>query len=207
MNVTRKALPVLGFVSVMAWSEIVHWRASRAEVPAARPARSEAVVVLGYRNRSSERANALNRWRVRAALRSVDEALPSSVLVCSGGVTSKTGAVSEASLLARYAVAELGFAGHVLLEERSRSTWENVRNVIPLLENVDQVKIVSNPLHAQKARLYLRRLRPDLAGRLVRAADYRFGEAWAIKPLFALYGLRTLARARRNLVADDTLVQ
>jgi uncharacterized SAM-binding protein YcdF (DUF218 family) len=207
VSVTRKTLPALGLAAVIAWSEIVHWRASRAGVRAARPARSEAVVVLGSRNRSSERANALNRWRVRAALRSVDQAVSSSVLVCSGGVTSRDSPVSEASLLARYAVVELGFPGRVRLEQRSRTTWENVRNVIPLLENVDQVKFVSNPLHAQKARLYLRRQRPDLAGRLVRAADYRFGEAWPVKPWFALYGLRALARARRKLVALDTVAQ
>jgi hypothetical protein len=106
--------------------------------------------------------------------------------------------VSEAALMARYA-AERGFAGPVRLDEHSRTTWENVQNVLPMIEDVDQIKIVSNPLHGQKARLYLRRLRPDLAERLVRADDHRFGEAWPLKPVFALHGLRSLARARRNL--------
>jgi uncharacterized SAM-binding protein YcdF (DUF218 family) len=155
------------------------------------------VVVLGYKNARGDRANALNRWRVRAALRSIDPTLASSVLVCSGGSTSVS--VSEAALLARYAVTERGFTGTVQLEEQSRSTWQNVENVIPLIEHADQIKIVSNPLHAQKARLYLRHQRPDLGERLVRAADYRLGEAWPIKPLFALYGLRDLARSRRSL--------
>jgi uncharacterized SAM-binding protein YcdF (DUF218 family) len=197
-------LLVIGLFGLSAWGEVVHWRASRALVRAPWPARSEAVVVLGCRNRRGDRANALNRWRVRAALRSVDHTSPSSILVCSGGMTSSTNSVSEAALLARYAVSERGFAGTVRLDERSRSTWENVRNVIPFVEDVDQIKIVSNPLHGQKARLYLRHLRPDLAERLVRAADYRLGEAWPIKPLFALYGLRTLARARRNLALERT---
>jgi len=196
---TRKKLVILGLFGLAAWGELVHWRASRAQAHERLPARSEAVVVLGYRNTRGNRANALNRWRVRAALRSIDPTMGSSILVCSGA--SGTGPVSEAALLARYAVEERGFTGTVRLEERSRSTWQNVENVIPLIEHADQIKIVSNPLHAQKARLYLRRQRPDLADRLVRAADYRLGEAWPVKPLFALHGLRDLARSRRSLVA------
>jgi hypothetical protein len=200
MPVTRRALAVVGLVGLVGWGEIVHWRASRALVHKRRSARSEAVVVLGYRNTRGTRANALNRWRVRAALRSIDHMVPSSVLVCSGA--SGAASVSEAAALARYAIGERGFTGTVRLDEQSRSTWQNVRNVIPLIEDVDQIKIVSNPLHALKARLYLQHLRPDLAERLVRAADYRPGEAWPIKPLFALYGLRDLARCRRNLAQN-----
>jgi uncharacterized SAM-binding protein YcdF (DUF218 family) len=188
---------VLGLFGLVVWGEFVHWRASRAQTRTRLPARSEAVVVLGFRNTRGDRANALNRWRVRAALRSIDPTLASSILVCSGA--SGAASESEAALLARYAVAERGFTGTVRLEERSRSTWQNVENVIPLVEHVDQIKIVSNPLHAQKARLYLRHQRPDLAERLVRAADYRLGEAWPVKPLFALYGLRDLTRSRRSL--------
>ncbi|WP_245746529.1 YdcF family protein [Nocardia altamirensis] len=188
------ALGLCGFVG---WGEFVHWRASRAEVGARPGARSEAIVVLGFRNGRGARANALNRWRVRAALRSIDRAVGNSILICSGG--SDAGAVSEAALLARYAVAERGFAGPVQLEDRSRSTWQNVENLIPLIEHVDQIKFVSNSLHAQKARLYLRHQRPDLAARVVRAADYRLGEAFPLKPLFALYGLRDLTRAERSL--------
>jgi len=194
---TRMKLPVLGLVGLVAWGEFVHWRASRAQAHERLPARSEAVVVLGYRNTRGDRANALNRWRVRAALRSIDPTVASSILVCSGA--SGAASVSEAALLARYAVDECGFTGTVRLEEQSRSTWQNVEHVLPLVEHVDQIKIVSNPLHAQKARLYVRHLRPDLAERLVRAADYRLGEAWPVKPLFALYGLRDLARSKRSL--------
>ncbi|WP_328607630.1 YdcF family protein [Amycolatopsis sp. NBC_00345] len=194
----RKPLVIFGIFGLVAWSEFVHWRASRALVHEHLSARSEAVVVLGYRNTGSNRANTLNRWRVRAALRSIDPALAGSILVCSGGA-AHADSVSEAALLARYARAECGFTGEVRLEERSRSTWQNVENVIPLIEDADQIKIVSNPLHALKARLYLHHQRPDLAQRLVRAADYRLGEAWPVKPLFALYGLRALAQGKRGL--------
>jgi hypothetical protein len=91
--------------------------------------------------------------------------------------------------MAAYAVEQRGYSGKVVLEEESRTTWENVVNAIPLVEDAD--RIVSNSLHAQKARRYLHRLRPDLARRLVRADDYRPGEWAPLKPFFAVYGLRT----------------
>jgi hypothetical protein len=73
--------------------------------------------------------------------------------------------------------------------------------VVLLLAVAGLVVLVLAPLHAQKARLYLQIQRPDLASRLVRAADYRVGEWAPLKPLFALYGLRDLAETRRNLAA------
>ncbi|MGA6164139.1 YdcF family protein [Amycolatopsis magusensis] len=190
-----KRTVLLGFAALLGWGEVVHWRASRALVHPPKPARSEAVVVLGYRDRRGDRANALNRWRVRAALRSIDPALD-SVLICSG---AGAGPVSEAELMARYAVAECGYTGGVRLEDQSHSTWQNIRHLARLIGDADQVKIVSHPLHAQKARLYLHHQRPDLAARLVRGADYRPGEAFLLKPLLAAHGLRQLARGRRHL--------
>jgi hypothetical protein len=101
--------------------------------------------------------------------------------------------------MADYAKSVLEFDGTVLLEDQSTTTWENITNVIPLLEDVDRIKIASQPAHALKARAYLRRQRPDLAERLVRADDYRPGEWTFVKPLLALYGLWTL----RGLTADE----
>lgn len=48
------ALGAVGFVIL--WAEVVHWRASRSLTSPDRGG-SEAVVVLGYRNRRSEHAN------------------------------------------------------------------------------------------------------------------------------------------------------
>jgi hypothetical protein len=96
--------------------------------------------------------------------------------------------------MADYAKSVLEFDGTVLLEEQSATTWENITNVIPLLEDVDHIKIASQPAHALKARAYLRRQRPDLAERLVRADDYRPGEWVVVKPLLRL--LRTLGTPR-----------
>lgn len=176
---------------VLLWDEVVNWRGG-----------SEAVVVLGFRNLSQKRANGLNRWRVRAALRSIDPDATSSRVVFCGGASDRV-APSEAALMARYAVEERDFTGEVSLEERSRTAWENVHCAIPLIEHAHRIKIVSEPLHALKARLYLKHQRPDLARRLVRGEDYRPGEWSILKPLLAGYGLFDLSRARKNLAGPE----
>lgn len=188
-------------VAALTWGEWLNWRWSRVLV-GHRDGGSVAVVVLGFRN-PGPTANLVNRWRVRAGLRSVaaDDARKSRVIF-SGGAVGVGAGVTEAQLMADYARLVLEFDGTVLLEDRSTTTWENITNVIPLLEDVDRIKIASQPAHALKARAYLRRQRPDLAERLVRADDYRVGEWMAVKPLLALYGLWTL----RVLEADERIV-
>ncbi len=147
--------------------------------------------MLGFRNRG-DRANYLNRYRVRAGLRSLDPTVTHSVLVLCGG--SVGGDTSEAELMARYARTERGYTGSIRIDAESTSTWENIQNVIPLVEDVDSITIVSNSLHAEKGRAYLWRVRPDLAQRLRRGRDYRFGEIAVVKPLAAVVGLRNLSR-------------
>ncbi|MEU3369244.1 YdcF family protein [Streptomyces sp. NPDC006660] len=184
----RLGLAIVG-AAALAWGEWVNWRWSRALVGSGTGA-SEAVVVLGFRN-PQPTANFINRWRVRAGIRSVAADGPGPTrVIFSGGVTG-TGA-PEAQLMADYAKAALSYDGTVLLEDRSTTTWENITNVIPLLEDVDRIKFASQPAHALKARAYLRRQRPDLAERVVRADDYRPGEWMIGKPLLALYGLWSL---------------
>lgn len=175
--------------AVLAWGEWMNWRWSRALV-GDREGTAEAVVVLGYRN-PQKSANAVNRQRVRAGIRSVAaDRVPSTRVIFTGGATG--GAATEARVMADYARRVLAFEGTVVLEEASGTTWENITNVIPLLEDADRIKIASQPAHAFKARAYLRRQRPDLATRLVRAGDYRLGEWTVLKPLLALYGLWSL---------------
>lgn len=191
----RTALALAG-AAALAWGEWLNRRWSRALMggegasEAVSETASEAVVVLGYRN-PQPTANFINRWRVRAGIRSVAaDCAGGTRLIFSGGATS--GHAAEAHLMVAYAKSVLEFGGMAILEDRSTTTWENVANVIPLLEEADLIKIVSQPAHALKARAYLRRQRPDLAQRLVRADDYRLGEWMVAKPLLALYGLWTL---------------
>ncbi|MEV0738677.1 YdcF family protein [Streptomyces sp. NPDC050549] len=184
-------------VVVLAWGEWLNRHWSRTLV-GENGGDVEAVVVLGYRN-PQPTANFINRWRVRAGVRSItDDGAHDTRVILSGGTTTHCG-ISEARLMANYARSVLKFGGTLLLEEESATTWENVTHVIPLLEDADRIKIASQPAHALKARAYLRRQRPDLAKRLVRADDYRPGEWLIVKPLLALYGLWTL----RGLKADE----
>jgi hypothetical protein len=176
-----------GVLVALAWSEWMNWRWSRTLVGTASGG-SEAVLVLGYRN-PQPAANVVNRWRVRAGIRSLD-GRGRSCIVFSGG--SSGGGPSEAALMADYAARVLGRTHGFELEENSGSTWENVANSIPLLEGFDRIKVVSNPPHALKARAYLWRQRPELAQKLVRSGDYRFGEHVMLKPILACYGLWTL---------------
>ncbi|MFI9533985.1 YdcF family protein [Nocardia fusca] len=189
---TSRVLLIAG-VAVLAWGEWVNWRSSRRLVGSATGA-SEAVVVLGFRN-AAPTVNALNRWRVRAGLRSCDPRLDTLMVFCGGAVA---GARTEAELMAAYA-RERGWSGPVALDSTSRSTWENIENALALIDAADLIKIVSTPLHAEQARRYLAVMRPDLADRLVRGAEYRFGEWTFLKPLFAVLGYAKRARVSAPL--------
>lgn len=179
-----------GLVALLTFGEVTHWWASRRRLGSGTSAgRREVIVVLGYKNRG-RRANSMNRSRVRAALRSLDLAAPESMLVFCGGPVS--GKRSEAELMEDFARRALGYTGPTELERASTSTWENIQNAIPLIEAADTIKIVSNSLHAEKGRAYLWKLRPDLASRLVRAADYRPGELIFVRPFAAVLGLWNL---------------
>ena len=181
-------------LAFLLWGEVVSARASSRGLEEGHVGARRSVLVLGYGNRGS-RANAVNRFRVRAGLRTLRG--PHDVLIFSGGAVQ--GVEPEARILARYAVDE-GYPGRILLETESRSTEENIRNSIPLLEDADEIAIVSNALHAERARGLLRAQRPDLAARLIRADDYRLGEISAIKAVaaaFALLARRCKRRGRR----------
>ena len=75
--------------------------------------------------------------------------------------------------------------------------WRKVR-----IKDTDRIKVVSHSVHGRRARLYLQHQRPDLASRMVRAADYRPGEWVLLKPLFAGYELLKIAKAKRTLDTD-----
>ena len=169
------------YVAVGAWAEYVNWRSSTrllgTPAPVGDEPVSEAIIVLGYGNRG-DRANAVNRYRVRAGIRSIDREARSTVVMCGGTVEGDT---PEAVIMRDYARDELGYTGSIEIEPASRSTWENIENAIPMIEHADRIKIVSNSPHAEVAREYLRQQRPDLADRLVRADEHRLGEIVPMK--------------------------
>jgi len=193
-------------VALWAWAEEVDRRASTRWLGAAAQRTStrrsqagcngaesrhiHAVIVLGYGN-TGERANLVNRFRVRAGIRSLAPHADNLLILCGGPVHSST---SEAIIMQRFARDELGFPGEIALDTTSRSTWENIAHAIPLIEHADTISIVSNAPHAEIGRQILWHQRPDLAQRLVRGAEHRLGES----PVLKILGSLRAAHAKRT---------
>lgn len=172
--------------------------------------RGQAVLVLGHAD-AGPRASRINRRRIARGLAALEA---DGVLIVSGGAVA--GRRSEARLLAD-AARDAGYRGPIALEETSRSTWENVANSQALLEPRARIVIVSEPVHAAKARALLAAQRPDLAARLVAdpgpdpclANPWRVGlglidlllsrriAGWAQDSARGLAGLRHLVALRR----------
>lgn len=189
-----RVLPVAlagGAVAVWLGVEAVHAVAARRGLPAgarrAGPA-PDVVVVLGCPPRPDGTAGAMQRWRTLVAVRTPGRAR----LVFSG--YAREGLPSEAAVMAAHAVDVLGCdPRRVRCEESARSTWQNVEFTVGQVGPGQRLAIASSPVHAWRARRYLARQRPDLAARLVRADDYRFGERWGLKAVTVLYdGARSL---------------
>jgi DUF218 domain len=185
---------LLGVVVV----EVSHYLAMRGVVASSHPdgsARgrtSEAVIVLGFPPRRDGRTNAVQRWRCRIAVRSLDPGR-SSLLVITGAPTR--GHKSEAEVMAGYVRDLLGVPTQaIMLEEQARSTWDNIKYSLPLAEQFTAIKIASDPFHARKAHRYVARIRPDLVTRLEPARCYRPGEYLLLKAAILAYEIWSRAR-------------
>ena len=149
-----------------------------------KPGASEALLVLGCPTRDDGSLHPVQRWRLAIAARTMNPRVERVVFT---GTTAKT-QVSEAAAMAAHARA-VGIADElIVLEEKALSTWQNVEYSAPLVEEFDVLRIVSDPLHAWRARQYLARQRPDLAGKLAPAVD-RFGEQPFFKAATLIYEL------------------
>lgn len=115
----------------------------------------------------------MQKWRTDIAVRSMERS--SDVLVFSGGSRKK--GPCEADDMAAYARDQHQVrSDRLVLEREARSTWQNVEYSLPHLESARTIKMASSPLHAARSRAYLAVQRPDLAGRLRPADDFRVGE-------------------------------
>lgn len=166
-------------------------RMSRQYLPVHTPLKhgvTEAIVVLGFPSTRDDQVSTVQRYRTRVAVRSCDRKAGRSVLVFTGRSRGRgRSRPSEAAVMAEYAIRDLGIdPADVVLEEDAESTWENIRNTIPLIEGFPVVKIASNTFHARKGRRYLYAQAPHLAARLHPAADHRIGELLFVKPFLGL---------------------
>ncbi len=190
------ALAAASVTAGVAASELWHWRASRSAPGAAdlHAPGSRAIVVLGFPSRHDGGPHAMQKWRTEIAVRSRPQAAE-HVLVFTGG-RSRGAKVAEAETMAAHA-RSLGIpAVRILLETEAANTWENLSLALPMTDAFGWVVLVSDPLHAVRARRYAVEQRPDIAGRLLLADDYRFLERWWLKAPVALYELAALVRDR-----------
>jgi hypothetical protein len=174
-----------GLVGLMCWGELATWRASRQHLPPSAPvpaSSAKTIAVLGYPTARNGSPSLVQRYRVRVALRDYRDG---DTMIFCGGVT-RAGVRSEAAAMADYAVRRGLPRSAVVLEDRSRSTWQNVEYLRPLA-CPGPVVIASNTFHARRARAYVWRQDHTLAKRLQRGSDYRFGELPLLKPLLAIY--------------------
>jgi hypothetical protein len=192
--------PVLAvslLIAAVASVEAASWRASRRRGSYGRQVRggrTEAVIVLGYPPTRRGRLHPVQRWRCEIAVRSRDPERSGNVIFTGGDRRSQ---LPEAEVMAAHAQDVLGLPQtEVRLESDSWSTWEGVAFALPLVEEADVIKIASDPLHAARARSYLRQMRPDLAARLRPAEDYRVLERWWIKAAAVADAWRRAARSR-----------
>ena len=183
--------------AVVLIAELVQWRAARHGRGGgmARPVVGRQVVlVLGSPSRPRGGLHPMQRWRTDIAVRSMHPVY-GRLLFSGASPAHAPGEPSEAWVMADYAQEVLGVpVERIAVEEAARSTWQNVAHCLPELERAESITIASTPTHAARARRYLVLQRPYLQGRLVPAADYRFGEHCGWKVITLAYALVRTAR-------------
>lgn len=132
----------------------------------AAPVRSDALIVLGAGVWNGGPSPAL-RERLDVALQVWNDGLVPTI-ICTGGVGDDPR--SEASVCAEYLQARGVPPEKVILEERSASTWENLTNVRPILQEqgLQKVLIATHGFHMKRALIQARDLGVDASGAPVR---------------------------------------
>ena len=152
---TRPAPLVAGLAAVtaaVAAAQAVHWSLARTGTEP--PADGEVVIVVLGVPGTNPVLRAVQRWRAALAAETA-ERLPVGRVVFTGGVT-RSGR-SEAAELAGLACRHGLDPALVVLEERSRTTRQNVQHAAGLVGDAAAVVLVSDVLHASRARSYWQR--------------------------------------------------
>lgn len=180
-----------GAAAILAIAEALTWRASRQGVGRSTgdaPDASEVIVVLGCPTDPDGSVSWMQRHRCEIAVRSRNPEAARSLLVFTGRSRGEQDIPSEAAVMAKHAREVLGVAADdILLEEESQYTWENIKFSLPLFRGFPVIKVASNTWHARRGRRYLAQQAPELADRLRRAEDHRFGELLVLKPLLLVW--------------------
>ncbi len=189
----RVALVVaLALAAIAGTAELAYWLAAHLAATGAEGG-SCAVLVLGYPNDSDGSPGPIQRLRVEAGVAAY-RAHGCSRLVVSGAAVHNR--YVEAESMARLA-SELGVpASDVVVEDRARSTWENVGCSVASLRGLERIFVASDSLHALRGRRYLCRQQPELCERAWAVGDDPPVSLLWWKVPAALYELRAWARDR-----------
>jgi pimeloyl-ACP methyl ester carboxylesterase/uncharacterized SAM-binding protein YcdF (DUF218 family) len=166
---------LLAAVFVCAAVELLDWSASTPADFAHRGglalAARCAVLVLGHPARDDGTPDPMQEDRVDYGVE-VYRGMHCERLIVSGAAVGN--AFVEADIMATLARSR-GVAGpEIFIKRHARNTWENIGFSLPVLKSQDGIFIVSEGLHARRARRYLCRQAPDLCARTFAVARYRF---------------------------------
>ena len=150
-----------------------------------------AVLVLGSPTRADGTSGPIQHFRVDAGVRAFRKQA-CSALVLSGGAAHNR--YVEAQAMAKLAEAEGVAPGHIVVEGRSRSTWENIGCSTPLVAGYGRVLIVSDSLHAFRAKRYACRQDTDLCRRVRAVGKMGPANLWWWRIPGAIYELRDYLR-------------
>jgi vancomycin permeability regulator SanA len=175
----QRRLQILLAIAILtiALSESIDWIACHVNVTTDRQrGMTCGVLVLGYPSSPDDSPHPVQVVRVAAGVRAY-QGHNCDRMVFSGGAVQNQ--IVEAKTMARLARVAGVSSDAIVLEDRARNTWENIKFSTPTLAKFDRIAIASNSLHAQRGRRYLCKQRPDLCDRTFVAAEYRpFDRFW-----------------------------
>jgi len=122
-----------------------------------------AVLVLGFPTNKDGSHHPAQRLRVEAGY-AVYQANRSSRIILSGGAVKN--AHVEAESMAEIARALGVPKRHIVIEDRARTTWENIGCTAPYMAEYERIIIVSDSLHVHRAKHYARRQIPWLCQKI-----------------------------------------
>jgi uncharacterized SAM-binding protein YcdF (DUF218 family) len=122
------------------------------------------VLVPGYPTHDDGTLSPVQRVRVEAGFSAYQKQHCKKIVLSGGAVANP---YSEAETMANFAKT-LGVPDQdIIVEGRSRNTWENIGCSLTDLKNYSSILITSDILHAKRAKRYLCRQQPSLCSRVM----------------------------------------
>lgn len=127
------------------------------------------MLVLGYPSREDGTPSPIQRLRVATGVDAMRRHACERIVVSGGAV--HTGPVEAETMAALAHSAGVADAA-IVVEDRARTTWENVSLSLPLLPAGDVVLVASDAIHARRGRRYLCEQAPARCDRVFTAPGW-----------------------------------